>query len=81
MTPSYTRTKPNFCRLVTDNDDRVLVTGSGHKVQVFTRVGGHLTNITFTEKECSAIDISGVALSPCEAVVVADTINGRVLVF
>ncbi len=81
MTPSYTRTKPNFCRLVTDYDDRVLATGSGNKVQVFTRVGGHLTNITFTEKECSMIDISAIALCPSEAVVLADTINGRILEF
>ena len=81
VTPSYTRTEPNVCRLVTDYDDRVLATGSGNKVQVFTRVGGHLTNITFTEKECSAIDICAIALSPCQAVVVADRINGRILVF
>ena len=80
-TPSYARTKPNLCRLVTDYDDRVLATGSGNKVQVFTRVGGHLTNITFTEKDCSQIDISAIALSPRQAVVVADSINGRILVF
>jgi hypothetical protein len=61
--------------------ERVLATGSGNKVQVFTRVGGHLTNITFTEKDCSQIDISAIALSPRQAVVVADSINGRILVF
>lgn len=81
VTPSYTRTSPNLCRLATDNDDRVLATGSGNKVQVFTRVGGHLTNITFTENEWKQIDISAIALSPSEAVVVCDKVNGRILVF
>ncbi|XP_028395113.1 tripartite motif-containing protein 2-like [Dendronephthya gigantea] len=82
VTPSYTRTIPtDLCRLATDNDDRVLATGSGNKVQVFTRVGGHLTNITFTEKEWKQIDIGAIALSPSESVVVCDKINGRILVF
>lgn len=79
--PSYVSPASTWCRLLMDNDDRVLATGAGNKVQVFTKAGGHLTNITFTEKDYKQIEISAIALSPNESVVVADSINARILVF
>ena len=79
--PSYVCPTSSWCRLLTDHDDRVLATGVGNKVQVFTRAGGHLTNITFTEKDYKEIEISAIALTPNGSVLVADVTNGRILMF
>lgn len=81
LIPSYAYPMSSWCRLVIDSEDRVLATGAGNKVQVFTSAGAHLTNITFTEKDHKQIEISTIALTPNGSVVVADSVNGRILVF